>query len=416
MWRRRAEGVTIAQRSAMLRVRGGCVIFRRLAAFHFAKWSGAARIAMMPALSFAPALSLLAAFQRVSPVRPLRTLVRATEDRFRPRQLAAFTPATSPAQVAMLGGAGAGLHQLATIFRERGRGRVPTIVLGGFVPDSTEQVFLLRRFFLRSGDLYYVNYARAGFSVDLQCAQLSDLVADLARRGEAPVVFGVSFGGGLALEWLRRARLAGTAPALGGVVLISPVACVDDLLAPGSAKPATLLGRAVKPYLGADPADEKGIEKSRAIFARMFEAGAQNKMALRLLMTQPELTRLREAVMATIRQITADGARERVGALRAMPAPPDYFSPTLLPLTDAPTLVLFAECEEAVIDGGSPTRFALERAHRAYFPQSRVERVAAPPGAAPVQHASLIFHVFEFLQHLGGFYAKLRNTKLGTAA
>ncbi|MEY2879429.1 MAG: hypothetical protein RLZZ15_1809 [Verrucomicrobiota bacterium] len=218
------------------------------------------------------------------------------------------------------------------------------------------------------------------------------------------------------LDWLRRGRLAGEIAPLAGVVLVSPVACIEDVLAPGALKPATLLGRAVKPFLGPNGGDEKLTEKSRTIFLRMFEAGAQNKGALRALMTVPEFARLRDAALASIRQVSHAGARERVAALRAMPSPAAYFLPALLPLTEAPALVLFAEQEEAVIDAASPTRFALERAHRAYFPQSRTVRVAALPGAAPVQHASLIFHAFEFLPHLGGFYGKLRPARLRRAA
>ena len=370
----------------------------------------------MPSLTFAPALSLFAAFHRVSPVRPLRTLVRATEERFYPQVLTRLEPMEHRAQDVVLGRAGGGLHQRVTILREFGRGRVPTIILGGFVPDATEQVFLLRRFFLRTGDVFYFNYPYQGFSLELACAQLDDLVAEVAARGQPPVIFGVSFGGGLALEWLRRTRLAGRVAPLAGLVLVSPVACVEDVFAPDAAKPATLLGRALKPYLGGGPASEAAIEKSRTIFARMFEAGAQNKVSLRALMTPQELTRLRDAVMGTIRGITHTGARERVQALAAMPPPTAYFSPMSLPLTDAPALVLFAEREEGVLDPGSPTRFALGSAHRAYFPHGRVQRVAALPGGAPVQHASLIFHVFEFLPHLSGFYAKLRQAKLKSAA
>ena len=158
---------------------------------------------------------------------------------------------------------------------------MPTIVLGGFVPDSTEQVFLLRRFFLRTGNVYYFNYPHLGFSLELAYAQLDDLVAELAARGQPPVIFGVSFGAGLALEWLRRTRVAGRAAPLAGLVLVSPVACVEDVFAPGAAKPATLLGRALKPFLGGGPASAAAVEKSRTIFARMFEAGAQNRASLR---------------------------------------------------------------------------------------------------------------------------------------
>ena len=203
---------------------------------------------------------------------------------------------------------------------------------------------------------------------------------------------------------------------LAGVVLVSPVACVEDLISPTAPKPATLLGRALKPYFESTPATEAGlIEKSRQIFARLFEAGAQNRTALQTLMTIGELGHLRGSVMEVIRTISPTGARERVQALRAMSAPPDYFTPALLPLTSAPALVLFAENETAVLDTGSPTRFALESAHRAYFPQGRVRQVANPFGA-PVQHASLIFHVFNFLPPISAFYQRLKTGKLQAAA
>ncbi len=370
----------------------------------------------MPAFSLAPALSILAAFRRVSPVRPLHTFLRTTEERLNPRRLVVHEPVDTRSQSAVLVRTDAGLHQRATILCESGHGRVPTIVLGGFVPDGPEQVFLLRRFFRRTGDLYYFNYPHQGFSLDLACAQLDDLVSELTVQGQPPVIFAVSFGAGLALDWLRRTRLAGRCATLAGLVLVSPVACVDDLIAPGTVKPATLLGRAFKPYLTTGAVSEATIEKSRAIFTRMFEAGAQNKETLRTLMTAPEMRQLHGAVMATIRGITTTGARERVQAMQAMIAPTAYFSQALLPLTEAPVLILFAEREDAVLDSASPTRFALESAHRAYFPFGRVHRVNALPGGSPVQHASLIFHVFEFLPYLGSFYSKLRSTKLKSAA
>ena len=127
------------------------------------------RLGRMPGFTFAPALSLFAAFHRVSPLRPLRTLVRTTEEHFRPQRLLPHVPTVHGAQDAVLGREGAGLHQRATILREAGRGRVPTIVLGGFVPDATEQVLLVRRFLLRAGDVFYFNYSHQGFSIELAC-------------------------------------------------------------------------------------------------------------------------------------------------------------------------------------------------------------------------------------------------------
>ncbi len=371
----------------------------------------------MPALSFAPVLSFLAAFQRVSSGRPLRTLLRTTGERWHPSHARPHAPAVRTAQERVLAAGAAEPHQLAAVWREAGRGAVPTIVLGGFVPDSTEQVFLLRRFFLRSGDLYCLNYPRHGFSLDLLCAQLDDLVSELAlHHRQVPVIFSVSFGSGLLLEWLGRARRAGRNPALAGVVLVSPVACAADLVSPTAARPATLLGRALKPWFDSTTGDDEGpVVKSRTIFARMFEAGAANKAALHALMTPDELRHLHGTVMATIRGITPAGARERVQALRRLTAPPDYFSPARLPLTEAPALILFADKEEAVLDPGSPTRFTLETAHRAYFPAGRVQRIATPFGP-PVQHASLIFHVFDFLPAISAFYQRLKTGKLKMAA
>ena len=86
----------------------------------------------------------------------------------------------------------------------------------------------------------------------------------------------------------------------------------------------------------------------------------------------------------------------------------DYFSPALLPLSDAPTLILYAEKEGAVITESSPTRFVFEKAHRAYFPHSDCRRVSNPTGS-PVQHASLIFHYFNFLPPIAGFYRQLKT-------
>jgi len=369
----------------------------------------------MPVLSLAPAVSLLTAFQRVSPVRPLRTWWRTTEDRFNPPRIAAHVPQVRTAQDALVARGEAGLHQIATIQREAGRGRTPTIVLGGFVPDAPEQVFLLRRFFLRFGDLHYVCYPRQGFSLDMMCAQLDDLVEELTRAGRPPVIFSVSFGSGILLEWLRRARVAGRRPAIAGTVLVSPVGCVEDILDPRLPKPATLLGRALKPYLAEGVLREEAVEKSRTIFTRMFEAGAQNKASLRMLMTRAELHRLYEGVMGTIRGVSAEGARERVRALRQMPAPAGHAAPGSRALSSAPCLVLYAEKEDAVLDASSPTRRSFESAMPACFPAGRVQ-VVSTPLANPVQHASLIFHAFDFLPPINAFYQRLRAGRLPAAA
>jgi hypothetical protein len=371
----------------------------------------------MPELSLSPALDLLVQFSQLPPALSIRTFIRSTGYRLRPPRPVPFSPAVRHAQEAVLERGAAELRQRSSILCEQRAGGIPTIVLGGFVPDAIEQVYLLRGRLLKYGSLYYFNYSHHGFSVDLFCAQLDDLVEELVTlHGQQPVLFTVSFGCGLLLEWLRRRRLAGRPPALGGMILVSPVACVEDLLEPGTAKPTTLLGRALKPYIEArGTVSQAIIEKSRAVFTKMFEAGAQNRETLHTLMTKGELERLRNGVLGTIRSIDAAGACERVQALSGMPAPAGYFSPGILPLSDAPALVLYAEKEASVITPDSPTRFALERAPRAYFSNGSVRLISNPRGS-PVQHASLIFHVFNFLPSINGFYRRVKKGKAAAAA
>lgn len=371
----------------------------------------------MPAPSFSPALSALAAFARFTPPAPVHTFFRSTAYKLRPPCARPHRCAVTRAQDEMLARGLAAPHQRAALLREHRFGPVPTIVLGGFVPDSTEQVFLLRGFLLRQGSVYYFNYARGGFSPDLICAQLDDLVEELnAIHGQRPVIFAVSFGVGLALEWLRRARAAGRSPQLAGLVLVSPVACAADIVTPGEPKPSTLIGRALKPYLDAGGRTEAAtVEKSRAIFAKMFEAGAQNREALRALMTADELRFLRTAVLGAIQQIDATGACERVQALRDMPPLTAWATPASLPLSDAPALVLYAEKETAALAADSPTRRAFESALAAFFPRGEQKIVTAPNGQ-PVQHASLIFHYFQFLPPIAEFYRRLKSGKTQLAA
>jgi hypothetical protein len=367
----------------------------------------------MPALSFAPAFALFA-----SPVQPLRTFIRTTGYKLRPPRPVPHTPHIRTAQTALLDSGAAGLHQLATVLCEQRKGSVPTIVLGGFVPDATEQVFLLRGALLARGSVYYLNYPRTGFSADLFFAQLDDLVSELSLlQGTPPVIFSVSFGSSLVLEWLRRTRTANRHAPIAGALFVSPIGCIEDLLDPAAAKPATLLGRAVKPYLDSPDGDvdPRQIEKTRTIFTRMFGAGAQNKAALIALMSPGELHRLHTAVMDTIARVDARGACERMAALRSFASPAAYFSPRLLPLTEAPVLVLFAEAEDSVIESNSPTRFAFTHAHRAYFPRGACHTLANPSGT-PVQHASLIFHSAQFLPPVTRFYRGLKTRKFLQAA
>jgi hypothetical protein len=370
----------------------------------------------MPVRAILPSFSALTAFTRLGPPHPLLAFLRSAGDRLRPPRPVPHLSAWTRARDEALERRSAGPRQLSLLLSERSGGGLPTIVLGGFVPDSTEQVLMLRGFFLRKGSVYYFNYPRGGFSLELLCAQLDDLVSELGfRHGQRPVIFSASFGGGVVLEWLRRVRAEGRTPGVAGLVFVSPVACVGDILGKADARPSTLLGRALKPCLDAGGRrDAEVMEKSRAIFSRMFEAGAQNKASLRALMSGSELLRLREAVLGAIRSIDVEGAYERVQALRDMHGLPDRGDGNARPLCASPTLVLYAEREGAVIAEGSPTREGFQSAGRGLFPDCECRVVSG--GETPVQHASLIFHVFQFLPPIAAFYRRVKTRGLPLAA
>jgi pimeloyl-ACP methyl ester carboxylesterase len=370
----------------------------------------------MPALTLSPALTVLAAFTRFTPPQPLHTFLRTTGYKLRPPRPLPHPARITRSQDAVLASGRAAPHQQATLLAEKRPGPVPTIVLGGFVPDATEQVFLIRGFLLKHGTVYYLNYPRTGFSLDLICAQIDDLVAELnSLHGQRPVLFGVSFGGGLIIEWLRRSRLAGLTPELSGTVIISPVACAADIVAPEEPKPSTLTGRALKPFLdaGSGRVAPGVIEKSRVIFTKMFEAGAQNQASLRALMSAGELRQLHARVTAAIQSLDFTGACERLSALRQLPALSAWDGGPR-PLSTAPALILYAEKEGAVLHARSPTRAALTTTLSAFFPAGTHHIVGG--GASPVQHASLIFHYFQFLPPITAFYRGLKTRNVRLAA
>lgn len=341
----------------------------------------------------------------------LRKLNRVFHQGMRPPRPMLYLPTMCKAQNSLLSSGSAHSYQQAVIVHEQRKGNIPTIVLGGFVPDSTEQIFLLQDLFVKYGSIYCLNYSRKGFSLDLMFAQLNDLVEEINQvHGKSPVIFSVSFGAGIVMDWLRRARLAGCQIDIQGLVLISPVACIDDILAPGNAKPSTLLGRILKPHLHVSGrSDDQMFEDSRAIFKKMFEAGAQNKTLLRSLMTPKELKRLYTAVMETISTIDTTCAHERLTELKKMKPPFSCeFLQSRLPLSSVPALILYSEKESSIIDEHSPTRLTLEADHTVYLPQSEF-RIVRNFRGTPVQHASLIFHYCNFLPVLSNFYRKLKQ-------
>jgi pimeloyl-ACP methyl ester carboxylesterase len=295
------------------------------------------------------------------------------------------------------------LRTRCQIFRERGAGTVPTIVLGGFVPDATETVEFQRKLLRRHGSIYYVNYSRNGFCQEMVSAQLTDLIEHLARKGQKPLIMGVSFGCGLLANYLRNAD-AHVHESIRGIILVSPVITTDDLIRPTAQKRegVRILESNLKKIVAADPADEadisKHIERSRRCFQALFNAGAENRtLSVRHLA-------IRKKIFDVIEFTTARGGFERVTALRDFSFP--FLTSTLFP---GPVLVLLAENEADILVPSSPTLklFGEPSLYTRIFPSCLVKMVKSQNSDDGVAHASLIFHHEAYNTLLENWYDKL---------
>ena len=296
----------------------------------------------------------------------------------------------------------------ARLYRERGNGRLPTIVIGGFVPDATEVVEFQRPIFKKSGDVYYLNYPREGFHLPLFQTQLADLVESLNLRGERPVLLGVSFGAGLVAGFLRDV-LPLDSLTIRGVLFVSPVFCAEDLVRPTSERTGgvRMLESNLRRILSArhsSPEDvERQIERARRCFQGLFGQGAENRP-----MDWRHLS-IRDKIMAVIDQTPVRGGFERTLAIQEFRQPsPDA------PLFNGPVLTLIAEAEDSLLVPTSPT-LALCRDPRQYhrvFPGGRCLTVTSRQTDDPVAHASLIFHHLAYNPVISAWYRRFSAPSL----
>lgn len=296
------------------------------------------------------------------------------------------------------------------IFKEKGSGGIPTIVVGGFVPDATEAVEFQRPLFREYGSIYYVNYSRNGFSPEMFCAQLADLIEDINRRGKKPVLFAVSFGCGLVRRFLDSSF---NAPSLGirGVVMASPVLCTADLIRERSERSSgvRMLESNLRRILASDGTREeevnRQIERARRCFQSLFEAGAGNRT-----LSHRHLS-IRRKIMDVVAHTPARGGYERVQALGAFPAPG---AETIFA---GPALLLLAEREEDILVPSSPTMAALRDTERrsSLFPRGKVRMVVSGRRGDEVAHASLIFHHHCYNPLIESWYDKLQAPRLFAA-
>ena len=288
------------------------------------------------------------------------------------------------------------------LFREKGAGNVPTIVLGGFVPDATETVEFQRKLLRSHGSIYYVNYSRYGFCRSMFIAQLTDLIEDLARKGQKPLIMGISFGCGLLANFLAHAEEQ-LLENIRGLILVSPVITTDDLIRPAGLKRdgVRILESNLRKIVAADQANEsdiaKHIERSRRCFQALFNAGAENRtLSVRHLA-------IRKKINDVIEYTTACGGYERVIALR------DFSFPVLAKtLFHGPVLVLLAENESDILVPSSPTLklFSEPLLYTRILPSCLVKTVKSRTEGDGVAHASLIFHHGAYNSILESWYDK----------
>jgi pimeloyl-ACP methyl ester carboxylesterase len=294
------------------------------------------------------------------------------------------------------------------IFKEKGTGDLPTIVIGGFVPDATELVEFQRSCFKEHGSVYYLNYPRHGFSSEMLFAQLADLIEYLNNRNQRPVLFGVSFGCGLMTRFLKECASVSTLR-IRGVLMVSPVLCTEDLIRPEGDKLGGVrmlesnLRRIIKSGPEGGDGVERQIERARRCFQALFESGAANRE-----LTGRHLS-IRKKIMHVIETTPCEGGYQRVLALQQLSRPD-----VRAPIFAGPALALLAEAEENLLVPSSPTLALLRntKASRTLFPRGSVFQVVSRDPSDQVAHASLIFHHHCYNPLISAWYDKLQGPRL----
>jgi hypothetical protein len=330
---------------------------------------------------------------------------------FRQMAIKPFTPRTRCREFLLIDRISS-LHAVRNqIYKEKGSGSVPTIVIGGFVPDATEAVEFQRPLFKNYGSIYYVNFSRNGFSSKMFFAQLADLIEDINHRGKKPVIFSVSFGCGLVRQFLR-SDMNDPSLRIKGVVMASPVLCTEDLVRAEREKGSgvRMLESNLKRILKSDATKEddisRQIERARRCFQSLFEAGAENRNLNRRHLS------IRKKIMDVVGKTPVIGGYQRVLALQEFP------SPTVeLPIFAGPALILLAEMEEEILVASSPT-LALAKnpeTRTALFPRGAVKMVSSRLSSDAVAHASLIFHHHCYNPLIEAWYDRLQAPRLFAA-
>lgn len=297
------------------------------------------------------------------------------------------------------------------IIRAKGRGPCHFILLPGLVPDGPE-TFLRQAFmFSKFGTTAVFTYPYEHFNLDCIIRAIEQEISEAVAIGRRVILVGVSVGGGVAIEALRRARDDGKPLAISGLMLISPLTCIDDL--------SSLLRRFYDNIVneasrGDDGDPAAAVERGRNFFKLLVSNSAQSQ--------QPTLGRFRSffsrlspqgfkrageqrirlRIEKTLGAIPPHGAVLRTQALGQLKGTGKSGA-----LTQAPALLLWGSKERHTLNMDGPGSGILCRPDLAsrILPNCEVHWVYGKNGEE-VPHASLLKHAPFFNAHLGTFLAR----------
>lgn len=292
----------------------------------------------------------------------------------------------------------------------RGTGAFHFLLVPGLVPDGPETFLRQKPLFLGKGDVSTANWPDESFSLDEAIFGIDSFVERALLARKKPVLVGVSVGGGIVLEYLRRHREAGTSPRIAALVLVSPLVCTADI--------SPLLKRLWDPIVADSGDPVKALEKGRSFFRQLASKSAGQKPAPKgwkrifSALTPAGIAELsdapiRERIEKTLERIPPRGAIERCKALGQLPGL-ESGDRAKDGLTKAPTLLLWGSKERHTLNMDGPGTGALCRPDLAerHFPSSEIHWIYTKKGE-PVPHASLLKHHKAFSRPLKRFLKRI---------
>lgn len=294
--------------------------------------------------------------------------------------------------------------------RMRGIGQFHFLLVPGLVPDGPETFLRQKAIFLARGDASVVTWPYETFDLEGVLEEIGGFVERAVAEKRKPVLVGVSVGGGIVLEYLRRRRESGVPAPVAATILVSPLASIDDL--------SPILRRLWNPIVADSGEPDKALEKGRSFFRQLAsrsgsKRGKGGALASLLSMFTPggleELAdeTIRKRIEKTLSRIPQEGAIERCKALRGLPGLEEG-AKAREPLSEAPALILWGSKERHTLDMEGPGTSVLCRPDLAerHFKSAEIQWVYTRKGES-VPHASLLKHHKAYAKPLRRFLKRL---------